>query len=201
MVDPKPLATPVSAAFDWSSFHRWNPLETAREWRALARIWRAPGAAIVSPPMPPPSPPQEPNHVWVTRGAFDAMLESGALDPAWLVEWVSRRRTPDDTPILSTRLPARVIQQFRDEWLAGLRLSLAIRRRTTGEAVGAVELRPVEDAVRGQHGAASRDLPRLARLRADTGVGSMRAHAPAPPAVVSGRFASPRLRVEPVFGG
>jgi hypothetical protein len=29
----------------------------------------------------------------------------------------------------------------------------------------------------------------------------MRAHAPAPPAVVSGRFASPRLRVEPVFGG
>ena len=34
------------------------------------------------------------------------------------------------------------MQQFQDEWAAGSRLSLAIRRRATGEAVGAVELRP-----------------------------------------------------------
>jgi RimJ/RimL family protein N-acetyltransferase len=34
------------------------------------------------------------------------------------------------------------VRQFQDEWAAGTRLSLAIRRRATGEAVGAVELRP-----------------------------------------------------------
>lgn len=40
-----------------------------------------------------------------------------------------------------------VIQRFQDEWISGSRLSLAIRRVATGEAVGAVELRPVDDAV------------------------------------------------------
>jgi len=40
-----------------------------------------------------------------------------------------------------------VVQRFKDEWAAGCRLSLAIRRTTTGEAVGAVELRLVDDAV------------------------------------------------------
>jgi RimJ/RimL family protein N-acetyltransferase len=40
-----------------------------------------------------------------------------------------------------------VIQGFQDDWVSGSRLSLAIRRVTTGEAVGAVELRPVDDAV------------------------------------------------------
>jgi ribosomal-protein-alanine N-acetyltransferase len=40
-----------------------------------------------------------------------------------------------------------VIERFQDEWVAGSRLSLAIRRVATGEAVGAVELRPVDDAV------------------------------------------------------
>src|SRR6059058_4364613 len=34
-----------------------------------------------------------------------------------------------------------VIQRFQDDWVSGSRLSLAIRRVTTGEAVGAVELR------------------------------------------------------------
>ncbi len=38
-----------------------------------------------------------------------------------------------------------VVQQFQDEWATGSRLSLAIRRRATGEAVGAVELRPTGD--------------------------------------------------------
>jgi ribosomal-protein-alanine N-acetyltransferase len=41
----------------------------------------------------------------------------------------------------------RVVERFRDEWARGSRLSLAIRRVATGEAVGAVELRPVDDAV------------------------------------------------------
>jgi RimJ/RimL family protein N-acetyltransferase len=40
-----------------------------------------------------------------------------------------------------------VIQRFQNDWVSGSRLSLAIRRVTTGEAVGAVELRPVDDAV------------------------------------------------------
>jgi RimJ/RimL family protein N-acetyltransferase len=40
-----------------------------------------------------------------------------------------------------------VIQRFQEDWASGSRLSLAIRRVTTGEAVGAVELRPVGDAV------------------------------------------------------
>ncbi|MGZ3356356.1 MAG: GNAT family N-acetyltransferase [Gaiellaceae bacterium] len=35
-----------------------------------------------------------------------------------------------------------VVRRFRDEWAAGTRLSLAIRQRVTGRAVGAVELRP-----------------------------------------------------------
>jgi RimJ/RimL family protein N-acetyltransferase len=38
-----------------------------------------------------------------------------------------------------------VVRKFQNEWAAGSRLSLAIRRRTTGEAIGAVELRPVGD--------------------------------------------------------
>jgi RimJ/RimL family protein N-acetyltransferase len=37
---------------------------------------------------------------------------------------------------------ASVVQRFQDEWAAGSRLSVAIRRVDTGEAVGAVELRP-----------------------------------------------------------
>jgi len=40
-----------------------------------------------------------------------------------------------------------VIERFQADWVSGSRLSLAIRRVTTGEAVGAVELRPVDDAV------------------------------------------------------
>lgn len=40
-----------------------------------------------------------------------------------------------------------VIQRFQDDWISGSRLSLAIRRVRTGDAVGAVELRPVDDAV------------------------------------------------------
>src|SRR4051812_4564886 len=40
-----------------------------------------------------------------------------------------------------------VVQRFQEDWASGSRLSLAIRRVTTGEAVGAVELRPVDDAV------------------------------------------------------
>jgi RimJ/RimL family protein N-acetyltransferase len=35
-----------------------------------------------------------------------------------------------------------VVQRFQNEWLAGTRLSLAIRRLDTGQAVGAVEIRP-----------------------------------------------------------
>jgi RimJ/RimL family protein N-acetyltransferase len=40
------------------------------------------------------------------------------------------------------------MRQFQDEWAAGTRLSLAIRRRATGEAVGAVELRPEGETAR-----------------------------------------------------
>lgn len=40
-----------------------------------------------------------------------------------------------------------VVRRFRDEWAAGTRLSLAIRHRVTGQAVGAVELRPNAEAV------------------------------------------------------
>jgi RimJ/RimL family protein N-acetyltransferase len=39
------------------------------------------------------------------------------------------------------------IQRFQADWVSGSRLSLAIRRVKTGKAVGAVELRPVDDAV------------------------------------------------------
>ncbi len=38
-----------------------------------------------------------------------------------------------------------VVENFQREWAEGSRLSLAIRRRATGEAVGAVELRPSGD--------------------------------------------------------
>jgi RimJ/RimL family protein N-acetyltransferase len=40
-----------------------------------------------------------------------------------------------------------VVRRFQDEWRAGNRLSLAIRRRDTDRAVGAVELRPDADTV------------------------------------------------------
>jgi len=40
-----------------------------------------------------------------------------------------------------------VVRRFQDEWRAGTRLSLAIRRRDTDHAVGAVELRPDADTV------------------------------------------------------
>ena len=40
------------------------------------------------------------------------------------------------------------VRQFQDEWAAGTRLSLAIRQRATGEAVGAVELRPEGDVAK-----------------------------------------------------
>ena len=40
-----------------------------------------------------------------------------------------------------------VVRTFQDEWAAGSRFSLAIRRRTTGEAVGAVEARPLGNSV------------------------------------------------------
>jgi hypothetical protein len=33
-----------------------------------------------------------------------------------------------------------VVQQFANDWIGGSRFSLAIRRRQTGEAVGAIEL-------------------------------------------------------------
>lgn len=39
-----------------------------------------------------------------------------------------------------------VVERFTDEWVEGSRLSLAIRDVATGRAVGAVELRPCEDA-------------------------------------------------------
>ena len=39
------------------------------------------------------------------------------------------------------------IERFQEDWVSGSRLSLAIRRVTTGEAVGAVEVRPCDDAV------------------------------------------------------
>ena len=40
-----------------------------------------------------------------------------------------------------------LIRRFQDDWVSGSRLSLEIRRVTTGEAVGAVELRPVDDVM------------------------------------------------------
>ena len=40
-----------------------------------------------------------------------------------------------------------VVRRFQDEWRAGTRVSLAIRRRDTARAVGAVELRPDAETV------------------------------------------------------
>jgi RimJ/RimL family protein N-acetyltransferase len=40
-----------------------------------------------------------------------------------------------------------VVRRFQDHWATGTRFSLAIRRIATGEAVGAVELRPVGESV------------------------------------------------------
>ena len=41
---------------------------------------------------------------------------------------------------------ADVVERFKTEWVEGSRLSFAIRDVATGRAVGAVELRPLEDA-------------------------------------------------------
>jgi RimJ/RimL family protein N-acetyltransferase len=62
-------------------------------------------------------------------------------DAARFLGWtVEEARAQPDSHYVS------VVQQFQNEWAAGSRLSLAIRRRATGEAVGAVELRPAGDA-------------------------------------------------------
>jgi [ribosomal protein S5]-alanine N-acetyltransferase len=54
----------------------------------------------------------------------------------WTVE--DARAAPDSYYVEGVR-------GFQKEWAAGTRLSLAIRERATGEAVGSVELRPVGD--------------------------------------------------------
>lgn len=42
---------------------------------------------------------------------------------------------------------AAIVRRFKEDWAAGSRLSLAIRDASTGGAVGAIELRPIGDAV------------------------------------------------------
>src|SRR5581483_427553 len=64
----------------------------------------------------------------------------------WTVE--EARARPDSHYV-------RVVQQFEHDWIAGSRLSLAIRRRATGEAVGAVELRPLGDTAESSYLVAS----------------------------------------------
>jgi RimJ/RimL family protein N-acetyltransferase len=62
-------------------------------------------------------------------------------DAARFLGWtVEEARAQPDSQYLD------VVQQFQNDWTAGWRLSLAIRARATGEAVGAVELRPAGDA-------------------------------------------------------
>src|SRR5690348_8236166 len=56
----------------------------------------------------------------------------------WTVE--EARAQPDDHYVA-------VVKRFREDWASGSRFSLAIRRRATGEAVGAVEIRPAAEIV------------------------------------------------------
>jgi RimJ/RimL family protein N-acetyltransferase len=42
---------------------------------------------------------------------------------------------------------ARVVERFQQDWPTGSRLAFAIRVRSTGEPVGAVEVRPVDDTM------------------------------------------------------
>lgn len=64
--------------------------------------------------------------------------EDAARFFGWTVE--QARAQPDSHYVA-------VVRRFRAEWAAGTRLSLAIRQRATGRAVGAVELRPHGDTV------------------------------------------------------
>ncbi len=63
------------------------------------------------------------------------------VDAARFLGW-----TVEEARAHPNRYYASVVRRFEDEWAAGSRLSLAIRRVVTGEAVGAVELRPAGDA-------------------------------------------------------
>jgi ribosomal-protein-alanine N-acetyltransferase len=74
---------------------------------------------------------------WRTEDAASHRTFSEDPDSARFLGWTveEARAAPDSYYVDGVR-------QFQDEWAAGTRLSLAIRRRATGEAVGAVELRP-----------------------------------------------------------
>jgi RimJ/RimL family protein N-acetyltransferase len=99
---------------------------------------------------------------WTTEDA--AAHRSFAEDPvaARFLGWsVEEARAQSDAYYVG------VVRRFQDEWVEGSRLSLAIRCVRTGEAVGAVELRPVDDTVeasyliaagRRGHGLAARAL-------------------------------------------
>jgi RimJ/RimL family protein N-acetyltransferase len=77
---------------------------------------------------------------WRTEGAVAhrqfALNSEAAKFFGWTVE--EARSAPDSHY-------EHVIGRFDQEWHDGTRYSLAIRRRSNGEAVGSVELRPVGD--------------------------------------------------------
>jgi RimJ/RimL family protein N-acetyltransferase len=55
--------------------------------------------------------------------------------------------TVEDAQALPDSHYGGVVERFQAEWVEGSRLSFAVRDSATGRAVGAVELRPCEDAV------------------------------------------------------
>jgi RimJ/RimL family protein N-acetyltransferase len=77
---------------------------------------------------------------WRTEDAAAHRAFAEDADAARFLGWtVEEARARPDSHYVN------VVQQFQNDWTAGSRLSLAIRRRATGEAVGAVELRPADD--------------------------------------------------------
>lgn len=78
---------------------------------------------------------------WTAEDAAAHRTFAEDADAARFLGWtVEEARAQPDSHYLG------VVQQFQNDWSAGSRLSLAIRATATGEAVGAVELRPEGDA-------------------------------------------------------
>lgn len=78
---------------------------------------------------------------WLPEDAAAHRAFAEDAEAARFLGWtVEEARAQPDSHYVS------VVQQFQNGWAAGSRLSLAIRQRATGEAVGAVELRPADDA-------------------------------------------------------
>ena len=93
---------------------------------------------------PPPSIPLDGDYVldgWRAEDAAAHRAFAEDADAARFFGWtVEQARAQPDSHYRD------VVRRFQDDWAAGSRLSLAVRATASGEAVGAVELRPNGDA-------------------------------------------------------